>query len=517
MLSFRFVHLLYRQVITLANKPQSNPKFKFTDVSSSSRPKGIKSRWKHFCRHKLKPFFYRNHKRNLKALISIVVCFVLLLGVTGFLFADRFLSKIGYNEGYSGDMNATFEEEEDISYESMYDVDADSLNELLKAWATNGGEKMKSKNVVNVLLIGHDGDAQSTRSDSMMLVSLNKKTKQIVLTSFLRDSYTYMDINGSERYDKTNHSYAWGGVNALIETLENNYKIEIDHYVTIDFKSFVKAIDAVGGVNVEVTEKEAAYMNRTTHFDDFKSGDSVHLDGEHALIFSRIRKLDDEAKRTDRQKRVIGALIQSTKSATVSELTALVDSVLPYVATNYTKRELVSLATQAITGGWMNFPITNQTEPEEEFREGVEMKTWSYPNLFVWVVDYPLAAQKLQTSVYGSSNIEIDLATHQSALDLLRSKSIEEENNDSSEYYSEYGYDYNYGDDYGYGRNYTTTRKKLGDWSISFPSITWGGGENENTTSNYYSEDTTHSYYEEEPTTQYQGEEEENPINNDTF
>ena len=70
----------------------------------------------------------------------------------------------------------------------------------------------------------------------------------------------------------------------------NNYKIEIDHYVTINFSAFTKAINAVGGVNVPVTEKEAKFMNDTTHFDDFKSGDSVHLDGAHALIFSRIRK-----------------------------------------------------------------------------------------------------------------------------------------------------------------------------------------------------------------------------------
>lgn len=436
-------------------------KIKFKDVSSSSRPKGIKENWQHFMRYKFKPFFLRNHKRNLKALISIVCCFVVLLGVTGIFFADRILSRIRFNEGYSGDVNATFAEEEDISFQSMFDVDADSLNDLLKAWATNGGEKMKSKNVINVLLIGHDGDEESSRSDSMMLVSLNKKTKKIVLTSFLRDSYTYMDISRSERFDKTNHAYAWGGVSALIETLENNYKIEIDHYVTIDFKSFVSAINAVGGVDVEVTEAEAKYMNRTTHFNDFKSGKSVHLDGEHALIFSRIRKLDDEAKRTDRQKRLVTALIKSTKTATVSELTKLIDGVLPYVATNYTKRELVSLGTQAITGGWMNYPIISQTQPDEEFREGVEMRTWSYPNLFVWIVDYPLAAQKVQTSIFGSSNIQIDLATHQSALDLLRSKNIDssdvtENSGDGN------GYDYDYDNDYDYdydsGRRTTRNR-----------------------------------------------------------
>ena len=97
-----------------------------------------------------------------------------------------------------------------------------------KSWATNGGEHIYSKRVINILLIGEDDEDGSHRSDSTMLVSVNTKTKKITITSFLRDSYTYMDINGSERYDKTNHSYGWGGAAELMEVLSNNYKIKID-------------------------------------------------------------------------------------------------------------------------------------------------------------------------------------------------------------------------------------------------------------------------------------------------
>lgn len=397
-----------------------NTPIKFEDVSSSSRPKGVGANLKYFLRHKIRPFFLRNHKRNLKALLSIVGCLAVFGGLMALWYTNSLLSKITYDEGFSGDINATFEEEEDISYRSMYDItDAESLKDLLKAWSTNGGELISSKNVINVLLIGQDDDDGSHRSDSMMLVSLNKKTEQIFITSFLRDSYTYMNINGSERYDKTNHSFAWGGPDALIEVLQNNYKIKIDHYVTINFKSFVKAINAVGGVDVPVTEAEANYMNRTTHFDDFTSGDNVHLDGSHALIFSRIRYLDGEAERTDRQKLVIKSLINKAKSAKVSQLSDLIDSVLPYVTTNYSKREIFSLGSQALTKGWLNFTINTLTEPVEEYRKGVEMRTWSYSNLFVWVVDYPMCAQELQTKIYGTSNIQIDAVNHQSALDML--------------------------------------------------------------------------------------------------
>ena len=401
------------------------------------------------------PFFMKEHKRNLKAAVAIVSCFAVLFFITAVIYANRVLNGID-------DVV-----DEDLNYRAMFDVtDAESLKELLKSWATNDGEKMHSRNVINVLLIGEDNDDESHRSDSMMLVSLNKKTKQIFLTSFLRDTYTYMDINGSERYDKTNHSYSWGGTQALIETLENNYKIEIDHFVTINFAAFRKAINAVGGVDVPVTEKEAKFMNDTTHFDDFKSGSSVHMDGAHALIFSRIRHLDGEVERTDRQKLVIKALIAKAKTLSVSELTALCDKILPLVSTDYSKLELVTLGTQALSRGWADYPLTSQTEPEESLREGVTMNTWSYSNLFVWIADYPMAAQKLQKTIYGTTNIEIDEENHKSALDMLSEANTTtyggnyNDYDDGCYYNSNY---YNYGYNYGYGEE--TTRER---WSFKW-------------------------------------------------
>lgn len=423
---------------------------------------------------KIKKFFYANHKRNLKASIAILSCFIVLFFISAMIYANNVLNRINFDDGFAGNADAVFGDdlEADRNYENMYDVtDAEDLKAMLKSWATNNGEKMTTRNVINVLLIGEDNDDGSHRSDSMILVSLNKKTKKIILTSFLRDSYTYMDINGSERYDKTNHSYAWGGASALIETLENNYKIKIDHYVTVNFSSFTKAINAVGGVDVPVTEKEAKFMNDTTHFDDFESGDSVHLDGAHALIFARIRHLDSEASRTDRQKLVIKALITKAKSCSVSQLNSLADQLLPYITTDYSKREIITLGTQALTKGWTDYPITSQTMPGEDIRKEAMLKTWSYNNLMVWIVDYPIAAQQLQRSIYNTTNIQIDEATHQSALDMLveATSSYYNYNYETTTYaYNRYGhrrYDsgYNYGYDYNYGE--TTTRRQF-NWSL---------------------------------------------------
>lgn len=485
------------------NKANNSGSERFEDIISSSSPSDFKGKTDHWFKYRFKPFFLRNHKRNLKALISIVVCFAVLVGITAVFYAKNILDLVNYDEGYSGDADATFaqELEEDMSFRSMYDItDADSLKDLLRSWATNGGEKLSSRNVVNVLLIGQDNDDGSHRSDSMILVSLNKKTQKITLTSFLRDSYTYMNINGDERFDKTNHSYAWGGPATLIETIENNYKIEIDHYVTINFESFVKAIDAVGGVNVEVTEAEASYMNRTTRFNDFTSGKSVHLDGDHALIFSRIRKLDSEAERTRRQRLVIMALIQQSKSASVGQLNNLLDTLLPYITTNYSRREILSLGTQALSNGWMDYEILTLTEPAEETRKGVNMATWSYSNLFVWVVDYPVAAQALQNALYGTSNIGIDPLTHQSALDMLvASPAYSSEGDNNYSYNNDNDNDYDYDDE----EETTEDSGRPSSWWTR-PSI-FGPGEEET------EESTSEQDYEEETTSYEEPSETEAP------
>ena len=413
-------------MINLGKKKEKNQKSKYQDVLSHSAPRGFKNKWAHFKKYQLRPFLFRNNKRNMKlaVVLGVFVAVFATLAVSGGIYMYSKVGLIDFDDGFNFDnSHITFEEEIDDKeledFQKQYDVDASTLKGILQQWATNGGEKLTSKNVINVLLLGENDGL----SDTMMLVSLNKSTKTITLTSFMRDSYTYMNIDGDIRYDKLNHSYSWGGPLTLIETIENNYKITIDHYVSIDFKSFVKVIDLLGGVEVPITSAEARYMNRTTRHNDFTSGDTVLLDGTHALVYARIRKLDSEVERTRRQRCLIESLIRKTKSASLSQLDNMLDEILPYISTNYRSSEIVSLGTQALTQGWMNFKITKSVEPNDNLCTGVYISTWSYPSLFVWVVDYPISARNLQTSLYGTTNIVIDENNHKSALDMVVSKS----------------------------------------------------------------------------------------------
>ncbi len=374
-------------------------------------------------------FFSRNRFRNTK-IIALVLVISMLLAVGGFLIHLVVSTSDGDWDDDGIDYNPADDNyivEDDHTFEAMGDVNADSLNDFLYSWANNGGEKMYSKNVINVLLCGVDsetGDASSGNSDIMMLVSINKKTEKITMVSILRDSWTYMRIpkesGGSyDYYMKMNAAYSRGGPATLLETIENNFKIEIDEFIAVDFNSFPKLIDALGGVTVDVQEYEAKYIRRTSKQKDFPSGVSK-LNGKQALIYSRIRKCDADSdiSRTRRQRSVIRGLIDSAKSATKGQLLNAFKQVSGYLRTGYSQSEVFALVAQAFTYKWMEFEMVELVLPNEDF---VDRATSSINNLSVWVVDYALCAQKMQLALYGETNIVLS-DDRDSVLDLVTNR-----------------------------------------------------------------------------------------------
>ena len=354
-------------------------------------------------------FLWKDKKRRAKNLYFILVMLLCCVTVAmGFITEKLDLMDTGDDTVISGNTsNEIIFEEDDL--EMMQAIDsAGSLNDFLYQWANNGGTLYSSKNVINILLVGLDSkDAlkYGGRSDSLILVSLNKKTEKISMCSFFRDSWCYMNLSGRDSYSKINASYLYGGPDALIDTIEKNFKIDIDYYVAVDFSSFRDIIDALGGITVEVQEYEAAYINRTNPDFYIEAGPAVKLTGKQALVFARIRKsdYDSDVSRTRRQRQVITSLIQSAKNASLSQLNNTLDALFAYVKTDLTKSQILSYAAQALTKGWINYEITQFTLSDKEiFRTG-----WVGSAAVVFI-DYPLAAQKVQTEIYGESNIVLD-------------------------------------------------------------------------------------------------------------
>ena len=204
--------------------------------------------------------------------------------------------------------------------------------------------------VRNILLIGGDAreGEKNYRSDTMMLVSIDTNNKKIKMTSFLRDSWVEIPGKG---YNKLNAATSYGGIQLLIDTLEYNFRVKIDNYAMVDFAAFKDIVDALGGVNVAVTEKEARYMNRTYPMYKFniKSGDNVHLNGLEALEYCRIRKLDSDFFRTERQRKVMSAIKAKASDASATQVLNVVNKVLPYIKTDIKKNEMMKLSMLAAT------------------------------------------------------------------------------------------------------------------------------------------------------------------------
>ena len=357
-------------------------------------------------------FLWKDKKRRAKNFYFLLVVMVCCAAIgMGYITEKLDLMETGDDQVVAGEnLGSTSEiifEEEDL--EIMQAIDsAGSLNDFLYQWANNGGELYSSKNVINILLVGLDSkDALKNggRSDSMILVSLNKKTEKISMCSFFRDSWCYMNLAGKDSYAKINSSYLYGGPDALIDTIEKNFKIDIDHFVAVDFSSFRDIIDSLGGITVEVQEYEANYINRTNPDFHIEAGPAVKLTGKQALVFARIRKsdYDSDVSRTRRQRQVITSLIQSAKSASLSQLNNTLDALFAYVKTDLTKSQILSYAAQALTKGWINYEITQFALSDSDvFRTGY------VGNSAVVFMDFPLAAQRVQTEIYGESNIVLD-------------------------------------------------------------------------------------------------------------
>lgn len=221
-------------------------------------------------------------------------------------------------------------------------------------------ETMKGNGVINILLIGNDSrDAgKDGRSDAMILLSISEKTQSVVMLSLLRDMY--VEIPGYKD-NRLNAAYSMGGAELLMETLEHNLGIEVHRYVQVNFQAFAGLVDAVGGVDLELSNEEVQYVNgylteyntlegRLEGTDYLGSGayGILHLNGPQALAYCRIRYIGSDFARTQRQRDVLMAVIKKAPKALLTNATELMNGLLPNLTTNLTEAECRQLSLQVI-------------------------------------------------------------------------------------------------------------------------------------------------------------------------
>lgn len=287
-----------------------------------------------------------SHRRKNPIWLYILIgllAFLLVVTLTVVIFVNVTLNKIGrivpsvqeymtQDEAREYDLRQAVEEGQQRNPAVVYP----ELDESTIHWSTPTETIGSDQALVNILLIGQDrreGESRQ-RSDSMILLSFNKPRGTITMTSFLRD--LYVQIPGYQS-NRLNAAYAFGGMELLDKTLETNFGIHIDANIEVDFDGFSSIIDTLGGVDIELTQSEADYMGL--------SAGRQHMDGETALDYSRIRYLDSDFGRTQRQRNVLSSVYHSTKNLSLPKALDLVNNVFPLLTTDMTNAEILSYAT----------------------------------------------------------------------------------------------------------------------------------------------------------------------------
>ena len=268
---------------------------------------------------------------------------------------------------------------------------------------------MKEEGVTNILLIGNDSreNGEDGRSDAMILLSISNKTKKIYMTSLLRDMY--VEIPG-HKDNRLNAAYSYGGAELLMETIEKNFDIHISRYVLVNFEAFANLVDAVGGVDLELTGKEVEYVNGylveynillgrpegTDYFDDL-SGGMVHLNGPQALAYCRNRYIGTDFGRTERQRKVLTEVIHKLPKGVLMNPKGLIDGLMPNLTTNLTQAECYRLSLMAPK--ILTYDIIQNSIPMEG-----TYKDATHRKMSVLEVDFEANKKFLQENLYGTGD-----------------------------------------------------------------------------------------------------------------
>ncbi|SHJ79388.1 transcriptional attenuator, LytR family [Clostridium amylolyticum] len=261
-------------------------------------------------------------------------------------------------------------------------------------------------NIINIALYGVDSRSEKDRgrSDSIIVLTVDKKHKKLKMTSIMRDSYVNIDGHGK---DKINHAYAFGGPQLAIKTLNQNFGLNIKDFVTVDFGNMEDIIDAMGGIILKIRDDEVKYVNASVDEQSalrhvsprhIAGSGTQQVDGMQALAYSRIRSTSGgDFERTDRQRIVLEALFNKIKNAGLTQYPSIVNKLSPYVTTSFSSTDMLKLGTDVFTSGMST--IEQERFPLDGYSKGGLINK-------IWYLQYDEAATKEQIYKYIFEDIK---------------------------------------------------------------------------------------------------------------
>lgn len=348
----------------------------------------------------------KKRKRIIIVLCSVLGALLLVLA-WGYSVIDGHLNRITYSSGVKEIVTDIGPDTDGAAASDSPQEDIDAMEaQTLENLKNNSEPLVYDGDVYNVLLIGGDSRVSGgrARSDAMILISINRKTSRLIATSFLRD--IYLQIPGVAQGNRLNAANAFGGPALLLRTIEQNFKIKVDKYISVDFFAFADIIDKIGGVTIDVSQDEinvaAFYIRELNRIKGLppdqgliKNPGEQNLNGIQALAFARIRYVGNgDFGRTDRHREILGQIYSKVKKMNLIEINGLLDTLLPRITTNISKGELFSLilSLPAIAG----YETDSWRIPEDG-----TYKFLSVRGMSVLGIDFERNYQELHERIFG--------------------------------------------------------------------------------------------------------------------
>lgn len=260
----------------------------------------------------------------------------------------------------------------------------------------------ESEDVILIALFGSDYSEyyETSSSDSTMILSINTKNNTIKLCSLMRDIYLDLPTGGKMNL---NYTILSEGPSSILKAMNYNFKLDIDKFVQVDLERLPKIIDALGGVEIEITSDELNYINDYIDNIDSKNGTSTEyvtssglqlLDGTQASAYCRVRYTEGrDFKRTERQRDVLNSLFVKFKDISLAEVPSLMSDILPLITTNLTNSEIISYATKGLSMGLSN--IDHSRYPSDE-----NILETEFTDMYHMNIDIEATTEELQDFLY---------------------------------------------------------------------------------------------------------------------